>query len=498
MAQKRLKIASVSSELHPFSKTGGLADVAESLPTALQKMGHIVICVTPLYGKIIDKQKFNLRLFKEGVKLIVDSENYVVVNYWQGELPSGPVVYFIENEKYFSRKENLYGSSHENARFILFNIATLKLLTLIKFRADIIQCHDWHTGLIPYYLNRDFKTSSHLKKTATLFTIHNIIYQLGHNWWIIPKEKRDDGKSRLPLFNNSDIENINFDKRAILNADLINTVSENYAKEILNKEKGQGLNVLLANRQDRLFGVVNGIENSDYNPATDPGLKANYTYKNIEVKAINKAHLQKKYGLSVTKKLPLLVMSSRIAFEKGFNLVLEVLEHLARYDMQIIIMGDGDKNYINQIVKISRKYPKKLIWTPFDQKNETLLYAGGDFLVLPSNTEPCGLNQLKALRYGCIPIVHSIGGLKDTIDNFDFNNRLGNGFTFTNYSSLSFYGAIMRAREYYKNQAIWKKLVTQSMRLSFSWDLPAKRYIQLFKKAIKLKQESLAKTTNQN
>lgn len=491
MAQKRLKIVSVSSELHPFSKTGGLADVAESLPVALQQLGHTVLCIAPLYGKIIDKQKFKLKLFRENVELIIDSQNKVSVSYWQGELPGGPMVYLIENEKYFSRKEQLYGSSHENARFLLFNLATLKLLTLLKFKADIIQCHDWHAGLIPYYLKRDFKSSATLKKTATIFTIHNIIYQLGHNWWEIPVGERDDGKSRLPLFSDSKIEKINFAKRAILNSDFINTVSENYAKEILTKDKGQGLHVLLENRQDRLLGIVNGIENDNYNPETDPGLKVNYSHKNIGAKATNKSWLQKKYGLSVTPVLPLVVMSSRIAFEKGFNLVLDVLEHLARYNMQMIIMGDGDKNYINQIVKISKKYPNKLVWTPFDQKYETSLYAGADLLVLPSNTEPCGLNQLKALRYGCIPIVHSIGGLKDTITNFDFNNRDGNGFTFTNYSALSFYGAIMRAREYYKNQKLWKNLVAQSMGLSFSWDLPASLYVRLFKTAIKLRRESI-------
>ncbi|NMB48089.1 glycogen synthase [Candidatus Kuenenbacteria bacterium] len=483
--KKYLKIASISSELHPFSKTGGLADVAESLPSALHLLGHKVICLTPLYGKIIDKQKLNLQLVRENVELIIDVQNKILVNYWQGLLPGGPIVYFVESEKYFSRQEKLYGSSHENARFLLFNLAALKLLTILKFKADILHCHDWHTGLIPYFLRRDFKTSSTLKSAATIFTIHNIIYQLGHNWWEIPAEKRDDGKSKLPSFDDPLLENINFAKRAILNTDLISTVSENYAQEILTKDKGQGLNVLLENRQDRLYGIINGIENDDYNPQTDPGLKLNYSYKNIEAKAVNKAWLQKKYGLSIVPDLPLVVMSSRLAFEKGFSLVLEILEHLVRYNIQMIIMGDGDKNYINQILKISKKYQTKLVWTPFSQKDETSLYAGGDLLVLPSNTEPCGLNQLKALRYGCIPIVHSIGGLKDTITNFDFNNRAGNGFVFTNYSALSFYGAIMRAREYYKNQTLWKKLVSQAMCLSYSWDLPASRYVRLFKKALK-------------
>ncbi|KKS42371.1 hypothetical protein A3H03_02725 [Candidatus Kuenenbacteria bacterium RIFCSPLOWO2_12_FULL_42_13] len=490
MFRKHLKIVSVSAELHPFSQTGGLANVAESLPVALHKLGHTAICVTPLYGKIIDKQKFNLQLFQEKAEVILDSENKIAVNYWLGELLGGPKVYFVENEKYFSKRDSLYGSEHENARFLLFNIAALKLLTILKFRADIIQCHDWHAGLIPYFLRRDFKSSSVLKHTATVFTIHNIIYQLGRNWWEISPEKRDDGKSKLPFFNDPTLENINFAKRAVLNAEVVNTVSETYAKEILTKEKGQGLHVLLENRQDRLYGIINGIEHGDYNPATDPGLYVNYSVKELDKRAANKAWLQKKYNLTISEKVPLLVMSSRIAYEKGFNLVLDILDHLGRYDIQILVMGDGDKNYINEITKIGKKYPKKIIWTPFDDKRETGLYAGGDLILLPSNTEPCGINIMKAMRYGCIPIVHSVGGPKDTIANFDFNNRDGNGFSFANYSALSLYGAILRALEYYKNKKIWRHLVAQDMHSSFTWDLPAGRYVHLFKKAIKLHQES--------
>ncbi len=490
---KNLNIISISSELTPFSKTGGLADVASSLPRALNRLSHQVTCITPLYGKIIDKQKHGLKLLQAKVKIKIDKENSVYVNYWRGELTKGVPVYLIENEKYFSRKKemrHIYGSSHENARFLLFDMAALKLLSILEQPIDIIQCHDWHSGLIPYLIKRDFKDNKILSRAATVFTIHNLIFQLGHAWWEIPPAERDDGKSKLPLFNDPALEKINFAKRAILNADIINTVSETYAEEILGKEKGQGLHILLQNRQDRLYGIVNGIDHDDYNPATDPGLKKNYSFKNIKPRKRNKLFIQKKYNLPADENIPLIVMSSRITHQKGFELILGALDILLHFNIQMIIMGDGDKNYIQQIKKLVKKCPHKLVWVSWDKdgpKYETSLYAGGDMFLLPSTSEPCGINQMKALRYGCIPIVRSIGGLKDTITNFDFNNPDGNGFTFHSYSPMSLYGAIVRALEYYKNKQIWHNLVKKGMQISFSWNLPAKNYVRLFRKAINLK-----------
>ena len=488
-----LTIISISSELSPYAKTGGLADVASSLPRALNRLGNKIICITPLYGKIIDKNKYNLKLYKEKVKIIIDQEHYVYVNFWQGMLTKGVPVYFIEQEKYFSRKKemkNIYGSTHENARFLVFDLAALKLITLLKIPIDIIQCHDWHTGLIPYFIHRNFKDSSFISKAATVFTIHNLIFQLGHAWWEIPPDQRDDGKSKLPLFDNPALEKINFAKRAVLNADIISTVSETYAEEILEKEKGQGLKTILYNRRDRLYGIVNGIDHDEYNPETDPGLYKNYSFKNPTAREDNKLFIQKKYNLPTDKNIPLIVMSSRVTHQKGFEIVLEALETILHFNLQMIIMGDGDKNYINQIKKLIKKYPSKLVWVSWDQdgpKYETSLYAGGDMFLLPSTSEPCGINQMKALRYGCVPIVRSIGGLKDTITNFDFNNPEGNGFTFKTYSPLSLYGAIVRALEYYKNKKIWQQLIKQDMQISFSWNLPAALYIKLFKKAITIK-----------
>jgi len=222
---KKLKIVSISSELSPFSKTGGLADVARSLPKALKRLGHEVICITPLYGQIIDKKTHDLKLIYEKVELSLNSKETVEVNYWKGYLMKGLPVYFVENKKYFSRKKNLYGSTHENARFLVFDVAALKLISLLKYKADIVQCHDWQTGLIPFYKKTKFRYSATLEKAKTIYTIHNLAFQFGRNWWEVAPKDKDYGRRRLPRLSDPDIENINFAKRAILSADAINTVA---------------------------------------------------------------------------------------------------------------------------------------------------------------------------------------------------------------------------------------------------------------------------------
>ena len=241
---KKLKIVSVASEVAPFSKTGGLADVARSLPKALKRLGNEVIVVTPLYGKITDKKEYNLKLIQKDVKIYLNSEDWVLVNYWQGYLMKGLPIYFVENKKYFSKRKAIYGSSHENLRFLIFDVGVLKLLSLLKFSADIIHCHDWQTGLIPYLLKNDFRYSKSLSKAKTIFTIHNLVFQLGRNWWEVPVEKKDFGKKALPRIADPDLEYINFAKRGILSADLVNTVSEQYREEIMTRKFGQDLNLI--------------------------------------------------------------------------------------------------------------------------------------------------------------------------------------------------------------------------------------------------------------
>jgi starch synthase len=484
---KKLKIVHIASEVAPFSKTGGLGDVTRSLPKALKRLNHEVIVITPLYGRVISKKENNLKLLFKNVNLRINSQETMVVNYWQGYLMEDLPIYFVECPKFFSKHKKLYGSSHENARFLVFDIAALKLLSLLKFSADIIHCHDWQTGLIPYYLKTTFRYSKTLQYSKSVFTIHNLIFQFGHNWWEVPLSKKDYGRNRLPHLDNPLLETINFAKRAILSADIINTVSERYRAEIMTKKFGQDLHRILRNREDKLLGIINGIDYNTYNPEKDKTLARRYNFSKVGAKAENKKFLQKLFGLPVNESVPIFCTTSRVTFQKGFELIIKIFPQLIKIDAQFIIIGSGDKKYIKELQKLARKYPKQLVVIPSheaNQKYETLVYAGSDLFLLPSNHEPCGLNQLIAMRYGCIPIVREIGGLYDTVENYNPTTKRGSGFTFKAEDPNIFYATIVRALENYKHKNAWRNLVKKTMRQSNSWEIPAKKYIELYKKVL--------------
>lgn len=485
---KKLKIVQITSEVAPFSKTGGLGDVARSLPKALSRLGHEVIIITPLYGRLIDIQANKLQPVATDVSLRINSEERVSVNYWRGYLMEGLPVYFVECKKFFSKHKSLYGSTRENARFMVFNVAALKLLSLLKFSADIIQCHDWQTGLIPYYLKKDFRYSKTLKRAKTIFTIHNLIFQFGHNWWEVPLEEKDYGRGRLPHLEDPHLERINFAKRAILSADFINTVSEQYREEIMTKKFGQDLHRILQNRSERLVGIVNGIDYNTYNPAVDPSVPRHYSYTDHSPKQDNKRYIQKLFGLPIDQSKPVFCMTSRVSFQKGFGLIIKALPPLLQLNAQFIIIGTGDKKYLNELTKIARRHPDRLVVIPSheaNQKYETAVYAGSDFFLLPSNHEPCGINQLIAMRYGCIPIVRAIGGLYDTVDDFSPSARSGTGFTFVNEDEFALFGAVVRALENYKHKVSWRNLVKRAMKQSHGWEIPAKKYVELYNRVLK-------------
>lgn len=491
MPGKKLKIVHAASEVDPYSKSGGLADVARSLPKAIKRLGHNVIVTTPLYSEIIDVKKFGLKKIIEDIKIEMSEGVHLEADFWQGELMPGLPIYFVENNKYFGKRKTLYGSKHENARFLFFDLATLKLLKLINFQADIIQCHDWHTGLIPYFLKGRYKNDPFWQNTATLYTIHNLLFQLGHNWWSIKSNLRDDGYSKLPPFDHTNqLERINFAKRAIINTDLINAVSEQYAQEIMTKDFGEDLHRILKNREKILFGIINGIDYKDYNPKTDPGLISKYDVNNLEKKVKNKAYLQKKYGLPVDNKIPLIGMVTRITEQKGFDLVTEILDFILKQNVQLFIMGTGDKKYESFFKNEAKKHPKKLaVHLKFERKRATLVYAASDMFLMPSRFEPCGLGQLISLRYGSIPVVRSTGGLVDTVTDFNPRTGKGNGFVFYSYDPKSLLIAITRAIETYKYPKVWEKIVKEGMKLSHTWEIPAEKYIALYKKAIKLRRK---------
>ncbi len=485
---KQLKIAHIASEVEPFSKTGGLANVLGSLPRAHKELGHDAIIITPFYEQIINPEYFqHLRILGEAEKIELTQEIFEEVAYFEYSVPDEPVVYFVSNKRFFGNRAAIYGSPEENMRFMFFDVAALHLLKKIDFQPDIINCHDWQTGLIPYFLKGRYRKDLFWEKTATLFTIHNLTFQLGRNWWEISTEERDDGRTPLPPFGDEELGKINFAKRAIMNADAINAVSETYREEIMTKDFGQELHRILKNREKIVFGIVNGIDYNEFNPLTDPGLHRHYSYKSVGLKKYNKKWLQRYYKLTVDPDVPLICMTSRISEQKGFRLVVNILKVLLRFNVQMIVMGDGDKEILSMLQKVQKEFPKQFAVVPFDVDRETSLYAGSDIFLLPSRFEPCGINQMIALRYGSVPVVHHIGGLADTIVDYDPRTKKGNGFTFSRYSATSLLIALIRAIETYKHKRAWKELVIRSLREANSWVIPAQKYIDLYRTTMTLK-----------
>lgn len=485
--KNKINILSVFSEVDPFSKAGGLGDVGRSLPKALSRLGHNVIVVTPLYG-CIDRKKYKLELVVEKHKMRIDESTTIFVNYYKSSLRKNLPIYFVDIYDFFRKYKKIYGVGKDNNRFWAFDLATLHLIKILELKIDIIHCNDWQAGLIPYLISYKFKKNPFLKDIVSLFTIHNLVFQFGKNWWEVKNGDRDDGRSKLPLFKDfKKVENINFAKRGIMHSCLINAVSETYAEEILTKNFGEDLHRILRNRQDRLFGIINGIDYNQFNPKTDQGIVTQYDSNSLNKKIDNKIYLQKKFSLKQDPNIPLIGMASRITEQKGFDLFFEIIDNLMRRDVQVVVLGGGEKKYEKKLSKMMKKYPKKFAANlEFDSKNVTQLYAGSDMFLMPSRFEPCGLGQLISLRYGSIPVTRATGGLVDTVSNYKFGSNEGNGFVFKNYNSSDLLFAIARALTVFENKKEWIKLVHQGMKQSYSWEIPAKKYISLFRKGIRL------------
>jgi starch synthase len=310
MPNNKLNIVTIAAETAPFSKAGGLGDVARSLPKAIKRDGHKVIAITPLHG-VVDIKKHNLKKMGNDIKVEMDETKTLEFDYYRGYLMDGLPIYFIDRKAYFSGFKTIYGTKIANERFFFFDMAALKLIDILGIKPDIIHCNDWHTGLVPYFAKKRFKKSATISKAALLYTIHNLAFQMGHAKGA--GTKIDDGYRRLPRFSDEKgIKGINFAKRAIINSDIINTVSEQYAKEIMTPKFGEDLNRILQNRKDRVFGIVNGIDYGVFNPKQDPDIKQNYDHRSLDKKIANKLYLQKTFKLPKNKDVPLLGMVTRI------------------------------------------------------------------------------------------------------------------------------------------------------------------------------------------
>lgn len=460
-----MKILFVSSEAVPFAKTGGLADVAGSLPIALEKLGIDIKVVMPKY------------------KTVKVKEDRTVIG-------RNLEVLFIENEKYFNRSQ-LYGDKFGDypdnlERFSYFSKSCLDLLKKINFKPDIIHCNDWQSSLIPVYLKTIYKNDPFFCDIKTILTIHNLSYQGLFDKSHFPKSGL--GWNLFTIEGLEFYDKVNILKGGILFSDLITTVSPTYSKEIQTKEFGHGLEGVLKERSNELYGILNGIDYDTWNPKTDKYISKKYDANDIKAKYVNKEDLQKISGLSVDRNIPLIGIISRLADQKGLDLISAIIGDLLKSKLQFIVLGTGDNKYHVLFEKIAKVYPKKTSMNlKFDAVLAQKIYAGCDIFLMPSRFEPCGLGQMICLRYGTIPVVRLTGGLKDTIEEYDAASGQGNGFVFSQYSSSELLAAIKRSLAFYKDKEAWQKLTKKAMGYDFSWDNSAKEYEKLYNKLISSK-----------
>lgn len=484
MANHSLKVAMIASEMAPYSKKGGLADVTAALPHALLKLGVKVIMIIPAHGTKNIKNSGAEYIYKN---IPVEIDEYNTISCSFKKLTKGGLdIYFVSNYQFFGKNDDIY-NQYDYQKFYFFDVAVLKLLELLNYQADIIHCHDWHAALICQLIKTKFKQNSLFKTTKTLLTIHNLAHQGSKSYEKTQAVNRDRRNAPIPFFNEAKLKNVNFMKRGILWADKINAVSEGYAKEILTPEYGCGLDPYLKERKSDLLGITNGIDYQIFSPRTDPYIKIPFDHDSLDKKTENKTYLQKKIRLPVDKNIPVFGIASRITEQKGFDLLLEIAETLlGENNIQIIGVGPSSKRYRRELKKLMKKFPDKIsLYLEFSVELASQIYAGSDMFLMPSRFEPCGLGQLISLRYGSIPIVRNTGGLADTIENFDPSLKFGNGFVFNEYTGIAFLQAIIRALTSFKYHKSWEQLVRRVMDESFSWEIPAKKYLKLYQELIK-------------
>ncbi|MGB9824774.1 MAG: glycogen synthase GlgA [Candidatus Hydrothermia bacterium] len=472
-----MKVLMAASEIDPLAKTGGLADVASSLPKALKKQGIDIVLVMPYYKRFVDKTGFNIRETDYAFEVKLANVNYKG-KFYVTQLSEVPV-YLLENDFFYDR-DNLYGTStgdypDNGIRFGFFCYGILELAKFLK-DIDILHLNDWQTGLAPLIKLRKYEE---LKSIKTLISIHNLAYQ-----GIFEKKILEDLNLGYEDFHMDGVEffgKVNFLKAGIVYSDFINTVSPTYAQEIQTPEYGCGLDGILRKKRDVLFGILNGIDYEVWNPEKDSELYFNYSANNLfEGKQINKLKLLEEIGLKDAQK-PLFGIVSRLAEQKGFDLFPSIIEHIAKENLNMVVLGAGDKVYQDMFLDISKRYSNIFVKIGFDPVLAKRIYASSDFFLMPSKYEPCGLGQLIAMRYGTIPVVRSTGGLKDTVKDID---QGGYGVVFENYEPLELLKGIKRAISLYENKKLFEECVRKVFSLDFSWATSAMEYIKLYRKML--------------
>ncbi len=476
-----LKILMLSAEMVPFAKIGGPADVVGALPKALRRMGHDVRVAMPCYRSIRPEQFGMTTLidalavpFKHGTEDAAIRETTV----------GGVPVYFVDAPRYFQR-ENVLGYQDDGDRFILFCRAALEMCRALDWSPDVIHAHEWHTAIVPNWLHTIYRHDPVFQSTASVFTVHNMAYQgiFGHR--ILEVAGLADQEFILPALAEKQIDAVDLLGRGIAYADVVTTVSETYAREILTPEFGDGMEKLLRQRETRLEGILNGIDAEALNPATDIYISQQFDADRLEMRAANKRALQEQCGLEPDPHAPLLGYVSRLVSQKGADLLTTAFDHIMDLGVQMVIIGTGDPHYHELFSQCVARYRRRAaVHFSFGADWTQPLYAGADMYLMPSRFEPCGLNQMIAMRYGAIPIVRATGGLIDTVTEFDPAAGTGTGFTFRDYDPWSLLAAIARAVQSYRYPDSWHHLMRRAMSVDHSWRVSAERYAAAYERAL--------------
>ena len=492
--KKPLKILFIGTEVTPYSQVGGIGRVLFFLPQALMRLGHDVRVMIPKYGKI-DEKRFPLKMEYEGLRVPTGEkkeQKYLICNVKTHKLSDGPQIYFLENMEYYEKRANEYGYVDDPIRFALLCRGSLELLkNQDKWIPDIINCNDWHTGLIPQYLKSYYKDDPKFEKIVTIFTIHNLFYQGSFDHRFVSELDFDDGRSAIPSFFSDRIHKLNPMRRGIIYSDLINTVSPTYAKEILTSQYGEGLDSLLREVRTKLYGILNGIDYDEFNPSSDKIIYQNYSVSSLESRRQNKAELQREFNLKVDPEIPVLGISSRLDEQKGLDLVTSIMEYvLEEFQVQLVVNGGGESRFLSFFQELEKKYPQQVGTNlSYNYSLPRHIFSGADVFLMPSKFEPCGIAQMEAMRYGAIPVVRATGGLADTVEDFDPSEGTGTGFAFNKFEKMAFFAALIRAIETYRYKNIWRSLIRRAMKQDFSWGESAKKYADLYYRAIELRNQ---------
>jgi len=489
-----LNVLFVSSEVEPFAKTGGLADVSGALPQVIRQMDHEIRVILPRYGCINErKAKLHEMIRMKDIEIPVGNDSYAAslkssfIN-----TPHQKVqVYLLDNERLFGRHgmyvhpDTKKDYPDNDIRFIFFCRGILEILKRLGWAPDIIHCNDWMTGLVPAYLKTLYKNDPFYKETRSVFTIHNMAYQgiFPHASFartLLPKEL--DCEEGVIAYGH-----LNFMKSGLVFSDAITTVSEKYAQEIRSSDEfGCGLQHIAEARKHDTTGILNGVDYAVWDPSIDEYLPQRYDSKSPDLKLENKRVLLERIGLPFNPAVPVLGIISRLASQKGFDLIGEVMDDLMKMSLQLVVLGVGEKKYHDLFEKAARKHPGKVaLALRFDEEMAHLIEAGSDMFLMPSRYEPCGLNQIYSLRYGTVPIVRATGGLDDTITEFHASTGIGNGFRFTHYTSGELLKAIHRAVTLFADSPTWRKLMRNGMVQDYSWETSAKKYVQVYRSLVR-------------